>query len=152
MFPFFIGYIYMHLLQHRCSISPLKQIGVGMICSLVFTSWALIFHSHHCLINKPQNRSVYTIICSGWGGRKQLSLLKDVEIVESFPLSMCWNILPYQVLLSLWVAAVHSNSQMILAQSCRYQLEVSTVTEQPLAQKAGSDLQVKQKMFNSLLS
>jgi len=60
-----------------------------MIYGFVFTSGALILVSHQCLINKPQNPSVYTVLCSGGGGRKQLSMFKDVEIVESFPLNMC---------------------------------------------------------------
>lgn len=80
----------------KISVSPLKvlfekEVSVGMIYNAVLTAWASVFVSYQYLINKPQKASVYTIICREGGGRKQLLLLEDVEIVESFPLNMCWN-------------------------------------------------------------
>lgn len=47
------------------------------------------------------------------------------------------------MLLSFWVAAVHSSSQMIFVQSCCCQLEVSSIAAELPAQKANSDLQHK---------
>lgn len=94
---FFIEYFYMHLLNTHLSFAfihlryYLKKKSQRRDDLHFSAQWASVFVSCQYLINKPQKPSVYTIICQEGGGRKQPLVLEDVEIVESFPLNMCWN-------------------------------------------------------------